>query len=92
MRGKVKYSIFQFHNKAKHCFDSRMEKEIQKTKMPNILPGKWEWHRNHRNSEYMATHGGQRLSLGPAQSRAFLTHVSKTFRAAQTFWATYSNS
>lgn len=38
-----------------------MEKVIQKTKIPNILPGKWEQHRNHRNSEYLATHGGQRL-------------------------------
>lgn len=57
----MKYSIFQFHSKAKHCFDSRMEKVIQKTKIPNILPGKWEQHRNHRNSEYLVTHGGQSL-------------------------------
>lgn len=61
MKDKVKYSIFQFYSKAKHCFDSRMEKVIQKTKIPNILPGKWEQHRKHRNSEYLATRGG--LSL-----------------------------
>lgn len=61
MRHKVKYTIFQFHSKAKHCFDLRMEKVIQKKKIPNILPGKWEQHRNHRNSEYLATRGGQSL-------------------------------
>lgn len=56
MRDKVKYSIFQFHSKAKHWFDSRMKKVVQKKKkIPNIL------HRNNRNSEYLATHGG--LSL-----------------------------
>lgn len=61
MMDKVKYSIFQFHSKAKHSFESRMEKVIQKTKIRNTLPGKWEQHRNHRNSEYLAAHGGQSL-------------------------------
>lgn len=61
MKDKVKHSIFQFHSKAKHCFDSIMEKVIQKTKTSNILPGKQEQHRNHRNSEYLATHGGLNL-------------------------------
>lgn len=97
MRNKVKYSIFQFHKKAKHWFHSRMEKVIQKkrfqinclgsgnsteiTEIQNI----WQ-HMEVRVSGACSKQGETRAF------RAFLTQVLKSFRTAQTFWATYSNT
>lgn len=92
MRDKVKYSIFQFHSKAKHWFDSRMKKVVQKKKRFQIYCTEITEIQNIWQHMEVWVSGACSKQGQTRAFRAFLAQLLKTFRAAQTFWATYSNT